>query len=176
MGLDDKTVHFDNSDERIVHIHRVNIVANIKGEWTRPTILVAAKGQTPVFCHEVLVKGPSRIVERPPGVHIVLEESTEVVPLDAEGKKIDLPPWAKPTENSISDHLKEAIDDHRRIGTIIDQAIEALSYAGMDADASALRGAARALVRVRRGLAHEADRFLAETQPIEADFKRDDRS
>lgn len=94
--LDDRRVVFERPGERLIHVHRANIAQNVRTEWTRPTILVAAEGQTPVFAHRVLVRGPVQIVERPPGVHIVLGAATVVVALDRDGTPIPLPAWAEP--------------------------------------------------------------------------------
>ena len=103
IEIDDKVVIFDSPTERLIHVHRGNIVANVRGEWTRPTILLAAQGQTPVFCHALIVKGTTSVVERPPGVHVVLAPDAEVTAFDADGHEIDLPQWALPTERSSRD-------------------------------------------------------------------------
>lgn len=97
-AFDDRAVHFEHPGERLIHVHRDNIVANIKGQWTRPTILLAAQGQTPVFAHGMLLRGPSKVVQRPPGVHMVVGEATPVVALDEHGSPIALPLWARPSE------------------------------------------------------------------------------
>lgn len=96
--IDDKKVVFVSSHERIIHVHRTNIVNNVKGEWTRPTILIAAEGQTPVFCAEVHVRGDVRIVERPPGVHMVVDDAAVLTALDTDRNPIELPSWAHPSK------------------------------------------------------------------------------
>lgn len=133
-NIDDRKVVFDSETERVVHVHRRNIVANVKGEWTRPTLLVASKGQTPVFCHGVLVQGPSKIVERPPGVHTVLHPTTKVVALDASGAALPLPPWA---ESTTAD--PEKLSD-------VELVIRALDRAGLEPEA--LTAARHALARI----------------------------
>ena len=138
-NLDDKTVVFDSPTERIVHVHRVNIVANIRGEWTRPTLLIAAEGQTPVFCHRVLVRGPSQIVERPPGVHIVLHDTTRVIALDAAGTPLPLPDWAHPRRSP------DELEDVEVVGRVLGDAM---------LHPEALGVARNALARIRRALAH----------------------
>ena len=168
MSFDDKKVVYESSTERIVHVHRNNIVANIEGEWTRPTILVAAEGQTPVFSHEVEVYGRMRVVERPPGVHMVVDDAATITARDAAGEEIDLPDWAlPPVLGEEVDVIRVSVDEHRRLQDTLEQTADRLTEAGLPTDASVLRQAATRLGRVRRALASHADRFLTKTQPID---------
>lgn len=131
--VDDKAVHFERPGERLVHVHRGNIVANIKHGWTRPTLLVAGEGHTPVFASRVLLRGPSQIVERPPGVHIVVDDATPIVALDAEGTPLPMPEWAA-----------------ERVGVATMQDLMRVTVAlGGALDEDSLRGARAAFQRLR---------------------------
>lgn len=165
---EDRTVVFENATERLVHVHRANLAANNAGQWERPTILLAAEGQTPVFCCELVIHGSVRVVERPPGVHIVLENNAEAIASSRSGQVIGLPAWAQPQGVTDAETVQSAITMQRRMARILSGVIQSLAESGLEGPAAMVKDVVDDLARVERGLTSIVDRgWLEQTQPID---------